>query len=445
MTQLAIAARPEPLADAVAPSSGQIAQGWGQGPSARYEALAAPFRPLFRRIAEGAVVRDAERRLPFDELEWLKKAGFTRLRLPVALGGLGVSLPELHNLLIELSAADPNITNILRPHIGFTEDLLNTAHADYARRWLDEIAAGKTFGNGFSELAGNVGTTSARLVREGEGWRLNGQKYYTTGTLFADWINMGAVDEHGTPKGAVVPRRAPGVEVPDDWNGFGQTLTASGSTLFRDVYLTDDLVKPETKRARYVGGLFQLIHIATLAGIGRAVADEGAQAVAARSRTYGHGNAAEARQDPQVLAVVGRARGGAYAAGAITLKVAEALERVYEANRAGLPAAEEAAGAIADLEINEAVSVVSELVLDAATTIFDALGASGTGRALGLDRHWRNARTITSHNPRIYRDRIVGAFAVNGTLPVAFGQAPQGGGQEADAQEARNAAAPLAL
>ena len=409
------------LPDATADAGTQIAQGWGQPPSARYEALAAPFRPLFRDIAAGAAARDRDRQLPFAEWDRLKQAGFTRLRVPTSQGGAGVTLPELFALLIELSEADSNLTNILRPHIGFTEDLLNTDDAVYARRWLEVIARGETFGNGFSELAGNVGVTSTRLTRDGDGWRLNGEKYYTTGTLFADWINLGAIDEQGAPKGAIVPRHAPGVEVPDDWNGFGQTLTASGSTRYRDVFLSNDLVKAETRRPRYVGAFFQLVHVATLAGIGRAVANEGARLVAARQRTYSHGNAAEARQDPQVLAVVGKARGASYAAGTVAQTVAAALERVHAANRAGNAAAEQQAGVLADVEINQAVTVVSDLVLNAATGIFDALGASGSDRTHGLDRHWRNARTITSHNPRIYRDRIVGAFAVNGEAPAVFG------------------------
>jgi alkylation response protein AidB-like acyl-CoA dehydrogenase len=177
-------------------------------------------------------------------------------------------------------------------------------------------------------------------------------------------------------------------------------------------------VNPAKGRARYVGAFFQLVHLATLAGIGRAAANDVARLVAERSRAYGHGNASEARGDPQILAVVGRVRSAAYVAGATVQKLAEALQRVYEHNQAGDTAAEEHAGAIADVEINEAVSIVSDLILNAATILFDALGASGTSREHGLDRHWRNARTITSHNPRIYRDRIVGAFAVNGTLPA---------------------------
>jgi alkylation response protein AidB-like acyl-CoA dehydrogenase len=396
----------------------QIEQGWGQGPSPRYEALAAPFRPVFRRIRQDAVVRDAERRLPFEELEWLKAARFTTLRVPADRGGQGVTLPELFNLLIELSEADPNITNIQRPHIGFIEDLLNARDEAYRDRWFERIMAGETFGNGFSETGGNVGVVTTSFRPEGDDWRLNGKKFYTTGSLFADWINMGGIDEAGNATGSVIPRHAPGVEVIDDWNGFGQMLTGSGTTLFHDVHVPAELVNPEKGRARYVGGFFQLVHLATLAGIGRGAANDVARLVAERSRAYGHGNADKARNDPQILAVVGRVRGAAYAAGAIVLKTAEALERVFERNQAGDRLGEEHAGALADVEINEAVTVVSDLILNATTELFDALGSSGTGRDHGLDRHWRNARTITSHNPRIYRDRIAGAFAVNGTLPA---------------------------
>ena len=115
--------------------------------------------------------------------------------------------------------------------------------------------------------------------------------------------------------------------------------------------------------------------------------------------------------------MVGRVRGNAYAAGAVVLKAAEALQRSYELHRDAPGPEAERATALADVEVNQAVTVVTNLVLEATTILFDALGASAVKQGLGLDRYWRNARTIASHNPRIYRDRIVGAFAVNGTEP----------------------------
>ncbi len=172
-----------------------------------------------------------------------------------------------------------------------------------------------------------------------------------------------------------------------------------------------DITKADN-RFGYAPAFFQL---ATIAGIGRALSNELASAVASRARTYTHAAAPRSSQDPQVLQVVGRVRGAAYAAGAIVLKVAEALQRAADA-RAD-PEAFTAAVGIAELESAQAQGVVIDLVLQAATIAFDALGASAVKRKAGLDRHWRNARTLASHNPRIYKDRIVGDYAVNGTPP----------------------------
>src|ERR1700712_191101 len=97
----------------------QINDGWGGGPTARYEALAEPFRPLFARIRAGAVERELGRRLPREEIGWLKASGLTAMRLPERDGGRGATLPEFFSLLIELSAADSNITQALRAHFGF--------------------------------------------------------------------------------------------------------------------------------------------------------------------------------------------------------------------------------------------------------------------------------------------------------------------------------------
>lgn len=399
-----------------------ISQAWGAGPTDRYESLAAPFRPIFARIRERAVARDIGRALPYDEVRWLKDAGFSTLRLPVEHGGLGFTLTEQFALLIELSEADPNITNAYRSHFGFTEDVLNAPPSEWRDTWLARLGARETIGSGFSELGdGKIGTYSTRLVRHGDGWLLNGEKFYTTGSLYADWITLGAADGEGQPIGALVPTKAPGVEILDDWDGFGQSLSASGTAKFKDVAISDDLLKPTAARFSYSGGFFQLVHIATLAGIGRAATADVSQHVAERKRVYGRGNASRTAQDPQVLQVVGKVRSAAYAAGAITLKAAEALQRSFEANRDGDLARQAEANRNADIEVSQSITVVSTLILDAATILFDALGASAAKRSHGLDRHWRNARTVTSHNPRIYHDRVVGDFSVNGTTPPQHG------------------------
>ena len=402
----------------------QIDLGWGAGPSVRYEELAAPFRPLFRRIRSTAIARDSGHHLPIEELKWLKDAGFSKLRLPVERGGLAVTLTEFYALLIELSEADPNITNAFRSHFGFTEDILNAAPSPKRALWLDRIANGETIGSGFSETGdARASAASTRLTRSGDRWLLNGEKYYTSGSLYADWINLGATDDDGKPIGALIPTRAEGVEILDDWDGFGQTTSASGTAIFRNVLITDELINPVQVRFVYSNGFFQTVHLATLAGIGRAAANDLSRLVGERRRIYTNANTARVSEDPQVLQVVGKVRAAAYGAGAIALKTAEALQRVYDAHLAGNEGAAQAANVAADVEVSQAVTVITSLILDATTILFDALGASAAKRTIGLDRHWRNARTIASHNPRIYRERTVGDFSVNGTKPAVLHRA----------------------
>jgi len=396
----------------------QSDHGWGADPSARYDGLAAQFRPVFQRIREGAVEREVNRKLPLEQVQWLKQVRFGALRVPAADGGYGASLPELVNLLIELSAADSNLTQGLRGHFGFTEDILNTRAPERRELWLPRLVRGDLVGNAWTEIGdASVAGFSTKVTRRGDGWRLKGAKYYTTGSFYADWIDVGASDEDGNGVGATVARDAPGVLVVDDWDGFGQILTVSGTATFTDVPVEPGHLVADEGRPKYFPAFFQIVHLATLAGIARAAATDAASLVAARRRTYSHAAAPRAAQDPQVLQIVGRVRGAAYAAGAIVLHAAQALQAAYTAHFVADEAAEEAAVATAELEVSQSLTVVSDLVLSATTLLFDALGASATSREYSLDRYWRNARTLASHNPRIYKDRIVGDFAVNGTRP----------------------------
>ncbi len=310
----------------------QIDLAWGAGPSAGYDALAARFRPLFTAFREGAARRDRERQLPFDEFAQLKRAGFGALRVPTDQGGAGASLPELFALLIELSEAESNLTQALRAHFGFTEDVLTSRIPARRDRWLDRIGRGDIVGGAWSEVGdAKLAAFSTRVSGSGRDLRLDGTKYYTTGSLFADWIDVGATDAADEGIGVVVSRHAPGVEILDDWDGMGQALTASGTATFTRVPVeAADITKADT-RFGYAPAFFQLVQLATIAGIGRALANELATAVAKRARTYTHAAASRSSEDPQVLQVVGRVRGAAYAAGAIVLKVAEAVQRAADA------------------------------------------------------------------------------------------------------------------
>ena len=173
---------------------------------------------------------------------------------------------------------------------------------------------------------------------------------------------------------------------------------------------------PFGDRFPFQTGLYQLNLLATLTGIARAALDDVVDRVRSRTRNYSHANAPRVRDDAQVLARVGDIGAAVYAAEAATIRVAASLQVVADLATAH-PDQVAAAVEVSEVESAAAQVIVSDLVLRATSDLFDALGASATARTEGLDRHWRNARTVASHNPRILKSRVVGAHLVNGTPP----------------------------
>lgn len=395
-----------------------IYQVWGQGPSARYDELAAHFRPIFEKIRRSTLEREQKHILPFEQLQWLKDAGFTRLRLPKAYQGFDATIPELFALLIELAQADANLPQALRVHFGFTEDILLAPDSAFKQLWLERIGQGQTIGSAWSETGNaSIEAFSTQVTEENGRLFLNGKKYYTTGSLYADWIDIGITDLNGESASVLLPRETPGIEVLDDWNGFGQVLTASGTAIFKNIEIQASDIIADEKRFKYSAAFYQLIQLAIITGLTRAATYDVSTAVATRTRNYTHANSTYVRQDPQILQVVGKIRGTAYTAGAIIEKNAQALQRAFDAAFAEDALYEADQNAIAELEVAQSQTIITDLALNASTILFDALGASATDKKFGLDRYWRNIRTLSSHNPRIYKDRIVGDFSVNGILP----------------------------
>jgi alkylation response protein AidB-like acyl-CoA dehydrogenase len=375
----------------------------------------AHFAPVLAEIAAGTRQRDLDRDLPVDAVTALKEAGFGALRVPTEFGGWGLAWTEVTALWIDLVAADANLAQALRGHFVFAEDVLfRHRRGEDGQRWFERFVAGEIAGNAWTE----TGSTSIDRVQTEvtivDGTPvINGRKYYTTGTIFAEWADVYA-RVGDDPTIAIVDTRQPGVVVLDDWDGFGQRGTGTGTTEFHDARV-EDLV-PFGERHPYQTALYQLSHLASLAGITRAVLTDVTREVQQRERNFSHANSSRVRDDPQVLARVGEIWASAYATESLALRVAEAIDAaaaVEPDDREGLQRASERA----ELESSAAQVTASQLAIDAASNLFDTLGASGTSTPKGLDRHWRNARTVASHNPRIFKAKVLGAFQVNGTPP----------------------------
>ncbi len=152
-------------------------------------------------------------------------------------------------------------------------------------------------------------------------------------------------------------------------------------------------------------------------GIAYAVFDDAVDYVRTKARPAAHSVADSAATDPFVLQAVGDISATAASAEAIVLTAADAIDRlVNEARQHDQDAVADVAVTVAKAQL-----VAERLTISAAERLFDTGGASATARALNLDRHWRNARTVATHSPLAYKAYAAGNYAVNGVFPPANG------------------------
>ena len=380
--------------------------------------------PVFAEIAATAPQRDATRGIDQAPIEALREAGFTRLRVPVEYGGDGLSLPQAYEFFVALAAADSNLAQALRAHWGFVEDVLSrpAEETEFTQRWLTQLGAGLIVGNAITERGNIHGESTTRLSRRDGQWILNGTKFYSTGTGYADAILVSATGDDDEPASLIVAADAPGVKIIDDWDGFGQRLTASGTTHFRDVVVADADVFPpghgldSGDRTAFGQATWQTVHLATLVGIAKAVLRDGVGYVQSRTRTFSHGAAETVQHDPQVLQLLGELSSQVAGIETIFRAIPPVLAEHFAADARGetLPEAEIDA---LYAQVYQAQQVIAPVTLEVATKIFEVGGASATSTVRAFDRHWRNARVLASHNPLIYRARILGDYVVNGISP----------------------------
>ncbi len=382
------------------------------------ETVRARLLPVFERIGAGTVERERTRTLPYAEVTALREAGFGRLRIPVEFGGDGLAWPEFADLLVELAALDSNLPQIFRGHIAYVEELIASPVSDRRESWLRRLAGGELVGNAWSEVgSGALGTSGTVVSDAGDGTlRVDGRKFYTTGSIFADWIDATATQGEANVT-ALIPRHQPGVTVQDDWDGFGQPLTGTGGAVFDGATVDPEDVAAFESRFRYQTAVYQLVLLSVLAGIASAVERDAGEQIRSRTRVYSHGTASRTHDDPQVLQIVGEISAAASVARASVQSVARAVQHAVDLS--GDPDSAEAIEAVVAAELGSAQSqiVLSELVTRSATRLFDTVGASAISGAKGLDRHWRNARAVASHNPWIFKARELGNWSVNGIVP----------------------------
>lgn len=373
---------------------------------------------LATEISRNAAQREAERQAPFEAFELLRRAGIGTLRIGVEQHGPGGSIVDVITVIMSIAAADSNVAHSLRSHFNTTELLrLDPNPSAQTQQQIRQVLQGALFGGAFTERGtARAGMNTTTLQQVNGHYELNGKKYYATGTAYADYVNVFAVDEQQQGVTVTIPVHRQGVDILDDWDGMGQRLTASGSVVLDHVQVFPheiSYVSHHHLHARHASAFRQLFLVATAAGIMRNILSDALHFVRHIGRPAMHGTADQLADDHLVQSVVGDLAAKSFAIDQLVLQNAQQLDL-------GAQAIVQAHSKASDIVLEGALHtaktqlIVSQLALPAAERLFEVGGASATSKKLNLDRHWRNLRTIFSHNPLLHKARVVGDYELNG-------------------------------
>jgi SfnB family sulfur acquisition oxidoreductase len=369
-------------------------------------------------LAKDAAERDRERLLPHEEMDLLSDAGLLAITVPREFGGAGVRAGTLAEVIAIISAADGSIGQIPQNHFFMLEGLRLVGTAQQKHFFYKGVLSGERLGNALSELGTKTAQDHAtRISKDGPAYRLNGRKFYSTGVLFAHWIAVIANNDEGKSTLAIIPRDSEGITIVDDWSGFGQRTTGSGTTILENVPLHPFSVVPfhllfETPSS--MGPHAQIMHAAVDQGIARGALDETIRFVRQYTRPWKESGVEHGYEDPHVIAEVGQVK--------IAVDAAQAL-----LERAGTFVDEAAANPTADtvaaasIAVAEAKVAATDASLFAASKLIELGGSRSTLAEFNLDRYWRNARTHTVHDPVRWKYRVIGNYWLNGLNPPRHG------------------------
>lgn len=375
-------------------------------------------------VKPGAAERDRAGAVPRAEVSDFENLRLPAITVPVDNGGDGLGPRTLAEVIRIVAAADPALAQVPQGHY-LAVDILRLLGTPLQRaRILPAVAKGARIAPVLAERGGHhAQDLRTRLAKDGTRWRVDGTKYYCTGAITSHWLAVSALDPDDRLVLAFVKRDAPGVTIDEDWAAMGQRSTVSGTTTLDDVTVDGDLVVPywsAFEKPQLLGARAQLVHAAIEAGIAEGALADAGEFVRTRSRPFfeavRYGGANTASDDPHVVLRFGQLATRARAATQLLRWAAVELEDI------GLEVSDPDAAAHGSIAVAQAKAFASDVAVDVASQVFALTGASGTDRRHGLDRHWRNARTHSVHDPVDWKYHHIGAWELSRVAPPNHGQ-----------------------
>ncbi|NNH01978.1 SfnB family sulfur acquisition oxidoreductase [Acinetobacter sp. ANC 5414] len=365
---------------------------------------------------EGRNERDQKRQLPFAEIDLFSQKGLGGIRIPQNFGGAFVSNKTLAHVFRILNKADSSVGQIPQNQIALL-NMINIMGTEPQKTFIfNEILQGKRLANGGPERhTKDTKTLNTRLTIEDGHYFLEGEKFYSTGSSFAHWLAIKAIHPEGHVVLTIVNREAAGVEVIDNWNGFGQRTTSSGTVKLDHVEVDPFLIFDERllgNAPNYRGAYSQLIQVAIDVGIAEAAFADTLSAVQ-KARPIVDANVEKASFEHYTLQEVGKSN---VLLDAAILLLDEAAEYLDELDQ--LDAVTDEQAAKASILVAEAKIYANDAALHISEKLLELGGSRSSLSQHNLDQHWRNARVHTLHDPVRWKLHALGNYYLNHKLPA---------------------------
>ncbi|STW06631.1 acyl-CoA dehydrogenase [Klebsiella grimontii] len=170
-----------------------------------------------------AAQRDRSGIVPAEIIDTYSNSGLWGITVPRQWAEPRYPPPTLAQVIAIISAADPSLGQIPQNHYCLLEDIRLQGSEEQQAFFFDQVLQGYRFANALSETGGKtVLDIRTRLEASERGLRITGRKGYCTGSLYAHWIGILALDAENNAQLAFVPRESSGLTVIDDWACLGQ-------------------------------------------------------------------------------------------------------------------------------------------------------------------------------------------------------------------------------
>ncbi len=211
-------------------------------------------RKLSAEFAGARSERQKRRHLDAADFERLKGAGFLLTGVPTEMGGLWESVARstrpLCEILRALAAGDPSVALVSSMHPAVLAFWLASPEAEppFAKAWAEQRSRvfqtaldGDLWGTITSEpgSGGDLAKTKAIARRDGDGYRISGQKHFGSGSGVSAFMITSALADGEPDLFFLKTRGAPwdgstGMKLLAEWDGHGMAATQSHSMMFED-------------------------------------------------------------------------------------------------------------------------------------------------------------------------------------------------------------------